>query len=668
MNESKAKIEIEKLTKLVNYHNKIYFQGKPEISDYQFDQLLERLRKLENQFPQLIKKNSPTQKVGESTTKNFPSIKHLHPMLSLSNSYSKDDLTKFVERIYKLLPNENISFFCELKFDGSAISIIYDNDILDRVVSRGDGIKGDDITQNVKTIKNLPHNLKTRFKNQLIEIRAEAFMPKSIFEKLNKERELLGEKLLANPRNAAAGTLKLLDPKIVEKRSLNYYAYTLIVDDESIKTQEEGIKQLERWGLNISKTYKKCDTLTEIFDYIDHWETLRHSLEVDIDGIVIKVNNLDQQKRLGARSKSPRWAVAFKYKPENVSTILESISFQVGRTGAITPVANLKPVLISGTIVKRASLHNPNEIKRLDVREGDTVFVEKGGEIIPKITSVDISKRNKKAKPIEFIEYCPDCQTKLVSESEEANIYCPNNKNCPTQIKESILHFANRKAMDIRELGPQTIERLFEKELIKSVAGLYDLKIEEIYKLEGFKEQSTRNLLAGIEASKKTPFKKVLFALGIRHVGSTVSEKLVDRYKNIETLEKASFDELIDTNDVGERIANSIIDYFKDDDNKILIKKLKEKGVNFEVKDEEISKNKILKEKIFVISGVFNNFTREEIKEFIKQNGGKVNSSISKNTNYLVAGTNPGPQKVEKAKNLLVEIINENDLLKLAEK
>ncbi len=668
MNENKAKIEIDKLTKSINYHNKIYYQGKPEISDYQFDQLLERLVKLEKQFPNFIQKNSPTQKVGGYSSKNFKSVKHLHPMLSLSNSYSKEDLTKFIERMYKLLPEEKISFFCELKFDGSAISIIFEDNKLNRVVSRGDGIKGDDITQNAKTIKNLPHSLKTKYKNKIIEIRAEAFMPKNVFEKLNQERKKLGEKLLANPRNAAAGTLKLLDPKIVEKRSLDYYAYTLIINDENIKTQEEGIKQLENWGLNISKTYKKCNTLEEIITYINHWETLRHSLEVDIDGIVIKVNNFDQQKRLGARSKSPRWAVAYKYKPENVSTLLESISFQIGRIGTITPVANLKPVLISGTIVKRASLHNPNEIKRLDVREGDTVFVEKGGEIIPKITLVDFTKRPKNIKPIKYIEYCPDCRTKLVSEEGEANIYCPNFKNCPTQIKENISHFANRKAMDIRELGPQTIERLFEKDLVKSVADLYDIKFGEIYELEGFKEQATRNLLRGIELSKNASFKKVLFALGLRHVGSALSEKLALKYKNIDNLRNSDFEDLIETEDVGERVAKSIIDYFKDPDNELLIKRLKEKNLNFELKEEEIPKNDILKEKTFVISGVFNNFTREEVKDLIKMNGGKIVSAISKSIEYLVIGNNPGPQKIEKAKKLDVNIINENELLQIIKK
>ncbi|MCP3660748.1 MAG: NAD-dependent DNA ligase LigA [Bacteroidetes bacterium] len=668
MNENKAKIEISKLIKLINYHNKIYYEGKPEITDYQFDQLLKRLIKLENQFPDLIQKNSPTQNVGETSTKNFDTVKHLYPMLSLSNSYSKEEVTKYIERINKLLPEEKISFFCELKFDGSAISIIYENNKLNRVITRGDGTQGDNITENAKTIKNLPHEINTLYNEKTIEVRAEAFMSKKVFDKLNKERKILGEKLFANPRNVTAGTLKLLDKKEVSKRSLDYYSYTLTIDDSNIKTHEEGIKQLEKWGLNISKTYKKCDNLEDIFKYIDHWEPLRQTLPVEIDGIVIKVNNLNQQKRLGSRSKSPRWAIAFKYKPENLSTLLESVTFQVGRIGTITPVANLKPVLISGTIVKRASLHNPNEIKRLDVREGDTVFVEKGGEIIPKITSVDLGKRNSKCKPIKYPEYCPDCKTKLISSEDQANIYCPNSKKCPTQIKESIFHFASRNAMDIRELGPQTIERLYDQRLIKNVADLYDLKFSDIYKLEGFKEQSTRNLLDGIETSKNISFKKVLFALGLRHIGVSLSEKLALHYKNIDNLSSADFEELISIHEVGERVAQSILDYFEDSDNKILIKRLKHKNINFELKEDEIPKSNILEEKIFVISGVFNNFTREEMKSLIKNNGGKIVTSVSKNTDYLIIGNNPGPQKLDKADKLDIRTINEDDIQELIKK
>ncbi len=666
MTSEEVKSEISRLTKLIKHYNHLYYQGKPEISDYEFDMIVEKLKKIEQKFPSLSSKSSPTREVGETITKNFVSVEHRHPMLSLANSYSKEDVTKFIDRMKKLLPEEDINFFCELKFDGTAISIIYENGKLRNVISRGDGKKGDDITNNAKTIQSLPKIIVGNNIPKILEVRAEAFMPKLSFELLNREREKKGLELMANPRNATAGTLKLLDSKIVSQRSLDYHAFSLYIDENNPNTQEEALKILEKWGFHLSKTYKKCNDINEIFSYIDYWESRRHTLPVEIDGIVIKLNDIYQQNKLGSTSKSPRWAIAFKYPPENLSTVLKNISYQVGRTGAITPVANLEPIQLAGTVVKRASLHNPNEIKRLDVRIGDTVFVEKGGEIIPKVTGVDFNKREKESKKIIFIEHCPECGTKLTYETGEAIIYCANHKKCPAQVKGKITHLGARKAMDISELGPQTIASLFEAGLVHSMDDLYKLKYEDIYKLEGFQDKSTLNLLRGIEESKKAPFEKILFALGIRHVGSNSAEKLAKHFKNIDNLTKASNEDLLNVEDIGEKIACSIIEYFGDKDHLELIDNLKKAGLKFSISEEDIKlDSRILIDKTFVVSGVFTNFTRDGIKDFIKKNGGKVVSSVTPNLNYFVSGEKPGPKKRKLAKEYNIETINEETLVKI---
>ncbi len=701
MKNDSIKQEIKKLTDSINYHNNLYYNGTPEISDYEFDRLLEKLKILEDKFPQYKSTNSPTKKVGEHTTKGFKSIKHLYPMLSLANSYSREDLTKFIERVHKNLGESDVGFFCELKFDGVAISMIYEKEsssphyLLQKVLTRGDGVQGDDIIENAKTIQKMPSQILAlitdglitqapstkknekiafdtpSFSQKYIVIHAEAFMPKTVFKKLNDARKKNDQKLFANPRNTTAGTLKLLDSNIIKKRSLSYYAYSLKIGEKDVNsiTQEKSIHLLENWGFNISKTYKKCKNISEIFEYIDCWEKLRHDIDVDIDGVVIKVNNIQQQQNLGATAKSPRWAIAYKYKPENISTVLEKITYQVGRIGTITPVANLNPVLISGTIVKRASLHNIQEIARLDVREGDTVFVEKGGEIIPKITSVDFTKRQKgNLKPI-FPKVCPSCNSVLVCPEGEVNIYCLNTKECTDQVKECILHFASRKAMDIRELGPSTIEKLIGNKFIKSSADLYKLKFEDIYKLEGFKEQSVKNLIEGINISKSKPFKKVLFALGIRHVGINVSSIIAREFGSLNNIIQAKLDDFINIKDIGTQVANSVLLFFKDSYNLSEIKKLQEAKLIFQ--ENFINKNKeksVLNNKILVISGTFKTFSRERLKDLILDYGGRVTSSISKNTNFLIAGSNAGPQKLEKAKQLNVSIVNEVDFSKMINK
>lgn len=667
MTAEEAKKRIEKLTEQVNYHNHLYYQeSRTEISDYEFDQLLEELIQLENEFPQFRYPDSPTQRVGGTITKEFETVEHDFPMLSLSNTYSEEELLEFDKRVAKGLNGQSYEYFCELKFDGVAISLLYEDGYLARAVTRGDGTRGDDITNNAKTIRTLPLSIKKDNVSPRFEVRGEVFMSRSVFNKLNRQREEQGEALMANPRNAASGSLKMQDSAQVARRYLDCYLYGMVGQDLPVNTHEEAIHQLENWGFNVSDTYRKCKSMKQVLDYINEWEQKRLDLPVDTDGIVIKVNSHEQQRVLGSTAKSPRWAIAYKYKAQSAATVLEDIDYQVGRTGAITPVAHLSPVQLAGTTVKRASLHNANEIGRLDLRIGDTVFVEKGGEIIPKVTGVDVSKRKAKSDAVSYATHCPACSTELIRKEGEAQHFCPNVKGCPPQIRGRLEHFIQRKAMDIDSLGKETVALLYENDLVHTPADLYKLTYEDIFALEGFKDLSTRNVLKGIEASKNAPFENVLFALGIRYVGKTVAEKLAKHFKTIEQLEQASFEELIEVPEIGERIAQSVISFFDDPDNRDIVQELKEAGLQFELVEEETAReSEALEGKSFVVSGVFHQFNRDEIKEKIRANGGKVVSAVSGKVDYLLAGENMGPAKRNKAEKLGVSIISEQDFLNM---
>ena len=661
MTIEEAQIEINHLVERIDHYNyQYYHKDTSEISDFEFDQLLAKLIKLENEFPSLKKGDSPTQRVGGTITKKFETVEHKYPMLSLGNTYSIEDLNDFDARVAKGLPEESYEYFCELKFDGVALSLTYENGHLKRAVTRGDGTRGDEITNNAKTIRTIP--LKLRNSDLDFEVRGEAFLPKEMFIKLNKERESSGEDLYANARNTASGSLKMQDSAIVAKRRLDCYLYTMIGEELQVQTHEQAIEQLIDMGFNVSRTFKKCATIEEVIEYIFSWETKRHELPLETDGIVIKVNSLDQQKRLGFTAKSPRWAISYKYKAEAASTTLKSITYQVGRTGAITPVAELEPVLLAGTTVKRASLHNANEIQRLGVRIGDVVFVEKGGEIIPKVTAVDLSKRSTTSREVDYISHCPECNTELIRLEGEAQHYCPNVNGCPPQIKGRIEHFIQRKAMNIDSMGEKTIDQLYRSNLLRTPADLYDLTLEQVLELEGFKQLSSENLIKGIKASITTPFESVLFALGIRFVGRTVAEKLARYFKNNKSLAAASYEELVDVPEIGERIAQSIINYFEKEENQREIERLMQAGVQFEIEEtEQLTLSNVLDGKTFVVSGVFEHFDRDELKETIKNHGGKVLSGISGKLDFLLAGDKMGPSKLEKAKKLEVKIISEEE-------
>jgi DNA ligase (NAD+) len=663
MTQDQAKKEIARLTNTINYHNELYYQeSRSEISDVEFDKLLANLLQLEDQFPLLRQPDSPTLRVGGSITKTFQSVVHTVPMLSLGNTYSPEELTDFDGRVARGLDGEPYEYFCELKFDGVSISLRYEQGILVRGVTRGDGVRGDDVTNNVKTIRNIPLRVKGSNIPQVFEVRGEVFMPKTVFDQLNKEREDIGEERYANARNTTSGTLKMQDSSEVARRKLSCFVYFLMSDDVELTTHEEGIHYLESWGFNVSPTYKKCVNLNEVFGYIQRWESHRHDLPVETDGVVLKVNHVEQQRQLGFTAKSPRWAIAFKYKAQSISTVLNSITYQVGRTGAVTPVAELTPVFLAGTTVKRASLHNANEIARLDLRIGDTVFVEKGGEIIPKVTGVDLSKRKPGTKPVVYLKACPECGTTLVRTEGEAAFYCPNITGCPPQIRGRIEHFIQRKAMDIDSLGEKTIEQLYTLGLVKSPADLYSLTAESLSRLEGFKTKSIENLLNGISNSKSIPFESVLFAIGIRYVGKTVAEKLARYFKTIDNLAHASKEELLAAPEVGEKIAESIIAFFLVPENKGEIERLKKAGLNLVSTNKEPEKESdILANKSFVISGVFQHYEREQLQEIILKNGGRVLSSVSGKLDYLLAGDNMGPSKRAKAEKLNVRIISEED-------
>ncbi|MFN7013522.1 MAG: NAD-dependent DNA ligase LigA, partial [Bacteroidia bacterium] len=598
-------------------------------------------------------------------TKEFKTVKHKYPMLSLGNTYSEQELKEFDERIKKSL-NESYEYVCELKYDGVAIGLTYVNGKLKQAVTRGDGEKGDDVTTNVKTIKSIPLKLRGNNYPEEFEIRGEIFMPRNVFDEINKEREEIGDTPLANPRNAAAGTLKMQDSSIVAKRKLDCYLYFVLGDNLPYQTHYDNLNAAKQWGFKVPDSIRKVNTIEDAFEFIKEWEQKRFSLPFDTDGVVLKINSYKQQDVLGFTAKSPRWAIAYKYKAAQATTILESISYQVGRTGAITPVANLKPVLLVGTIIKRASLHNADIIEKLDIRIGDTVFVEKGGEIIPKITGVDISKRNLFSQKTQFITHCPECNAELIRPEGMAQHFCPNENGCPPQIKGKMAHFTSRKAMAIESLGEETIEQLFNAGLIHNIADIYDLKKEQLLPLERMAEKSAQNLIDGIEQSKKVPFERVLFAIGIRHIGETTAKKLAYYFKNIDALKSANIEKLLQVGDIGQIIAQSIIDYFKNPQNIQIIERLKNAGLQFELSGDQLANTTDkLKGLTFVISGVFNKISRDDLKKLIELNGGKNTGSISGKTSYLVAGENMGPEKLKKAQSLGVKIISEDQFFEL---
>ncbi len=659
---------MDALVKELNQHSYNYYVlAMPTIADYTFDKKLEELAQLELAYPEFADPNSPTRKVGGDITKIFTTVPHKWPMLSLGNTYNEQDLRDFDERIKKAI-GESFEYVCELKFDGLSISLTYDGSKLVRAVTRGDGAKGDDVTANVKTINTIPHQLKEGDVPPLFEIRGEIFMHRAAFERLNKEREELGEVQYANPRNFAAGTVKMQDSKEVAKRPLDCFLYSLNTDKNYFKTHWESLQALKRWGFNVCEHTKLTNSIEDVRSFIKHWENERFKLSYDIDGIVIKVNSYAQQQELGFTAKSPRWAISYKYKAQEVETILDKVTYQVGRTGAVTPVANLKPVQLAGTTVKRATLHNANEIERLDLHEGDSVFVEKGGEIIPKIMNVNLDKRKAGALKIIYPTVCPECATPLIRKEGEVAFYCPNDEACPPQIIGKIQHFISRKAMNIDGLGDETIETFYQRGLIAHISDLYTLheKAEELKTLERFGEKSIENMLHGIELSKQMPFEKVLFGLGIRYVGETVAKKLAYGVKNVDKLASASLEELTAIDEIGQRIAESIIEYFGKAEHLHQINLLKSYNLKFEVAENEITlQSDKLTGKTFVISGVFENYSREELKDMIESNGGKILSGISAKLNYLVAGDNMGPSKLEKAKKLNVPLISQEDLLEL---
>lgn len=667
MTEAQARKRIGELTEQVNHHNHLYYvQAKPVVSDYEFDQLLAELIQLERSFPHLRLPDSPSQRVGGEITKDFPTVVHQYPMLSLGNTYSEEELRDFDARVAKGLAGDAYEYFCELKFDGVSISLIYEAGVLVRAVTRGDGVKGDDVTANVRTIRALPLRVQGGNVPTGFEVRGEIYLSRKNFEKLNQERDEAGEELYANARNTAAGTLKLQDSAEVARRKLDCYVYYLLGTDSTFPEHSAGIAQLERWGFPVSPTYQRTQTIADVIAYIHRWERARHDLPLDTDGVVVKVNQLLQQEQLGFTAKSPRWAIAYKYKPENVSTQLNGITYQVGRTGAITPVAELQPVFLAGTTVKRASLHNANEISRLDLHEGDFVFVEKGGEIIPKVTGVDTARRKPSARSIAYITHCPECSTPLIRKEGEAAHYCPNETGCPPQIKGRIEHFIHRKAMDIDSLGERTISLLYDKRLVRSAADLYQLTKADLLTLEGFKDKSAQNLADGIAQSRQVPFERVLFALGIRHVGQTVAQKLARHFKSVEALAAASVEALLQAPEVGEIIAESVHAYFRNPANLQELQKLRAAGLQFQSTEvEQEKKSDVLANQSFVISGVFKNYERDQLQEVILAHGGRVLSAVSGKLDFLLAGDNMGPAKREKAEKLGVKIITEEEFEKM---
>lgn len=666
MTNQEARLRIETLRKEIEEHNyRYYILSEPVITDYDFDMLMKELERLEKEFPEFHDPLSPTERVGSDKTSEFKQVRHRYPMLSLSNVYSTGELLDFDQRVRKETGPE-VEYVCELKFDGVSISLTYENGVLLQAVTRGDGEAGDDVTANVKTILSIPLRLRGHQVPPLFEIRGEILMPFQVFEELNLQREEAGESLMANPRNAASGTLKLQDPAVVAARKLDAFFYMVPGNTLASATHFENLMQARSFGFKISEHTKVCKGIAEVTDFLAKWQDERFSLPVATDGVVVKVNILSLQEQLGFTAKSPRWAVAYKFKTEQAVTTLLSVDYQVGRTGAVTPVANLEPVKLAGTRVKRASLHNADFISGLDLHLGDVVFVEKGGEIIPKITGVDISQRHPMAQPVRFINSCPECRTSLERNDGESAWYCPNDTGCAPQIKGKIEHFCSRKAMNIDGMGSETVELIYRNNLARNVADLYDLKPEQIAVLERMGEKSAGRIMAGLEASKKVPFSRALFALGIRYVGETVAKNLAAAAGNIDHLAGMSRDELKAIPEIGEKIADSVIKYFRNPVHSDIIAHLKDQGISFvsEVQPSH-TKSSLLQHIPVVISGVFKNHSRDELRKLIEWNGGKNVSSVSKNTGFLLAGENPGPEKINKAIQLNIKVISENDFEKM---
>ncbi len=660
---------ILQLREELHRHNYNYYMlNAPVISDREFDSLMHELQELEALHPEMADENSPTMRVGSDLNKNFRQVPHKYPMLSLANTYSEGEVKEFYERVRKGLEGESFEICCELKYDGTSISLTYENGRLVQAVTRGDGEKGDDVTDNVKTIRTIPLVLHGKGYPTVFEMRGEILMPWDVFESLNREREAREEPLFANPRNAASGTLKLQNSTVVASRRLDAYLYYMLGEELPCDGHFENLQLAAQWGFKTSDKMRKCRSLEEIYDYIHYWDTERKNLPVATDGIVLKVNSLRQQRNLGYTAKSPRWAIAYKFQAERALTRLNTVIYQVGRTGVITPVANLDPVQLSGTVVSRASLHNADIIAKLDLHIGDLVYVEKGGEIIPKITEVDLNSRLPGSEKVEFITHCPECQTPLIRYQGEAAHYCPNEHTCPPQIKGRIEHFISRRAMNIESIGPETVDMFYQRGWIRNVADLYSLKATDIALLERMGKRSAENIVKGIAASREIPFERVLFALGIRFVGETVAKKLAYAFKNIDTLANASLDDLIKVDEIGEKIAMSVRTYFEKPYNLELITRLKEIGLQMSLSEASIQvQSDKLKGQSIVISGVFTHHSRDEYKALIEKHGGKNIGSISSKTSFILAGENMGPSKLEKAKKLDIKIVNEDDFLRLIE-
>lgn len=664
-------IDIERIDQLreeLHVHNYNYYVlNAPVISDLEFDKLMRELQDLEALHPEYYDPNSPSVRVGSDLNKNFTQVEHKYPMLSLGNTYSQEEVTEFYERVSKSL-NEEFELCCEMKYDGTSISLTYEDGKLVRAVTRGDGVRGDDVTDNVKTIRSIPLVLHGEGYPKNFEIRGEILMPWNVFEELNRERELREEPLFANPRNAASGTLKSQNSAVVANRKLDAYLYYLLGDNLPHDGHYENLQEAAKWGFKISHISRKARTLQEVFDFINYWDVERKNLPVATDGIVLKVNSLRQQRNLGYTAKSPRWAIAYKFQAERALTKLEKVTYQVGRTGAVTPVANLDPVQLSGTVVRRASLHNADIIASLDLHIGDMVYVEKGGEIIPKITGVEVSARPAGSEKVTFITHCPECGSELVRYEDEAAYYCTNETACPPQIKGKIEHFISRRAMNIEGLGPETVDLFYQEGLIHDIADLYTLQTADICRLERMGEKSAENIIQGIERSKEVPYERVLFALGIRFVGETVAKKVAKAFRSIEALASANLDDLIHVDEIGEKIAGSIIQYFANEKNRILVERLRQSGLKLEADEEDLSGySDKLKGMSIVISGVFARHSRDEYKALIEKHGGKNVGSISKKTSFILAGDNMGPSKLEKAQQLNIPIKDENEFLAMIE-
>ena len=653
--------KISELRRELNFHNhKYYVENAPTISDYEFDKMLRELIELEEIYPHLKDKNSPSMRVGSDLTNSFSTVEHRFPMLSLSNTYSSEELEEWLNKIKQEV--EDAEFVCELKFDGTAISLTYENGALLRAVTRGDGSQGDDVTENVRTIRTIPLTLQGDDYPDFFEIRGEIFMPYSSFDRLNSEREQQGEQLFANPRNAAAGTLKQQQSQVVARRGLDCTLYQIAGDHLPFASHNESLEAAKRWGFKVSAHTALCRTAEQVLEFINHWDTERHSLPFPTDGIVIKVNRFADRRILGSTAKAPKWAVAYKFKAEQALTRLLKVTYQVGRTGAITPVANLEPVLLAGTTVKRATLHNADQIAALDLREGDMVYVEKGGEIIPKITGVELSERDASSEPLQYITHCPECGAELVRYEGEAKHYCPNQSHCRPQKAGRIIHFIRRKAMNIESLGEETIELLIEHSLIDNIADIYDLRAEQLASLPRLGEKSARNIIQSIASSCEVPFHRVVFALGIRFVGETTAKYLASHFGNMDALMHASREELLETEEVGDKIADAILDYFADEKNLAIIERLRKAGLKFEAEAVKLSSQALAGTSI-VISGTFEQHSRDELKALIESHGGKNLAAVSANTTYLLAGAKIGPAKLQKAQKLGVKIISEQEFI-----